>query len=70
MHYFDTRGVARIYRVGLARGVLRIWRKAPGFSQRFTGRLRGSGKKIEGAWEKSKDGSRWELDFDLAYTRI
>lgn len=56
--------------MSLARGVLRIWRKAPGFSQRFTGRLSASGTKIEGAWEKSKDGSRWEHDFDLAFTRI
>ncbi len=69
MRYFDSRGVARIYRISLARGVLKIWRDAPGFSQRFTGRFSADGKRIDGRWEKSTDGVTWEHDFDLTYTR-
>jgi CBS domain-containing protein len=28
------------------------------------------GNTISGAWEKSDDGSTWEHDFDLTYTRV
>jgi hypothetical protein len=69
MNYFDSRGVARIYRVRLARGVLKIWRYAPGFSQRFTGRFAARGTRIEARWEKSTDGKSWEHDFEMTYTR-
>src|SRR5438128_4885324 len=33
MHYFDSRGVFRVYGVSID-DALRIWRDAPGFSQR------------------------------------
>jgi hypothetical protein len=46
-----------------------MWRDAPGFCQRFRGVLGEDGRTIRGAWEKSADGSAWEHDFDLVYTR-
>jgi hypothetical protein len=67
-HYFDSRGVSRVYRLRLGDGVLRIWRDAPAFSQRFTGTFSSDGGTINGLWEKSDDGSRWEDDFRLNYT--
>ena len=39
MEYFDSRGVRRIYGVSLEDGVLRMWRDAPGFDQRFCATL-------------------------------
>src|SRR5262245_7981984 len=39
MHYFDSRGVFRVYNVEIDAVALRIWRDAPGFSQRFAGRF-------------------------------
>ena len=69
-HYFDSRGVARIYEMSLAGGVWRLWRTAPGFSQRFSGRFDETADTIRGRWERSRDGSSWEHDFDLTYTRI
>ncbi len=36
MHYFDSRGVHRIFTVSLSQGTLRYARNAPDFSQRFT----------------------------------
>ncbi|MQY28048.1 hypothetical protein [Nocardia aurantia] len=49
-------------------GVWRLWRTEPGFSQRFTGYLADCSR-IAGLWERSADGERWELDFELAYHR-
>jgi hypothetical protein len=37
MHYFDSRGVYRVYSVSMSPGTWRFSRDAPGFSQRFTG---------------------------------
>jgi hypothetical protein len=69
-HYFDSRGIARVYQMGLAGGVWRLERLEPGFSQRFAGTFDDSGTSIVGAWELSSDGTEWEHDFDLTYTRI
>ena len=70
-HYFDSRGVARIYEISLDDGVLRIWRDDPDdFSQRYTGRLNAAADMIDGAWELCDDGATWRHDFDLSYTKI
>ena len=69
-HYFDSRGVERVYEMTLEHGVWRLWRIAPGFSQRFTGRLDPAGDTITGTWEQSDDATTWERDFDLTYTRV
>ena len=68
-HYFDSRGVARVYEMSFADRVWKLWRIVPGFSQRFTGTFDENGNTIAGTWEFSSDGSTWERDFDLAYTR-
>ena len=70
-HYFDARGVARTYDMGLDDGVWTLHRTAapPDFSQRFTGRFSDDGGSIAGRWELSRDGSTWVDDFDLAYVR-
>jgi hypothetical protein len=39
------------------------------FAQRFTGAFDADGTTITGRWEISRDGSHWEHDFDLVYTR-
>jgi hypothetical protein len=74
-HYFDTRGVARIYKMSFEDGVWRLWRDRADFSpldfaQRYTGSFSDDGKTIVGAWEICHDGTTWEHDFDLAYTRL
>ncbi|MEO5951349.1 MAG: DUF1579 family protein [Chloroflexia bacterium] len=68
-HYFDSRGVERIYGASLMNKVLRFWRDSPGFSQRFTGKISDHGRLMTGRWEKSVDGATWETDFDLSYTK-
>jgi hypothetical protein len=69
-HYYDSRGVARVYQVRLEDGTWRLWRDGPDFWQRFTGTLGEDATTIAGTWEHSADGSRWEHDFDLLYTRV
>jgi hypothetical protein len=69
-HYFDSGGVHRIYEMTLDDGVWKLWRSAPDpFPQRYTGTFSDDGKTIAGRWEKAEDGSNWETDFDLTYTR-
>jgi hypothetical protein len=67
--YFDDRGVSRIYQMSFADGVWRQWRVAPGFSQRFTGKLSETGDEIIAMWEASEDGESWTRDFDMIYRR-
>jgi len=70
MLYFDSRGVSRIYRMSLSGGIWTLWREFPGFSQRFHGTFSDDNNTISAYWEKSSDGSNWERDFDLTYTRV
>jgi hypothetical protein len=69
MHYFDSRGVYRVYETSLEDGVLEISRDAPGFSQRFTGRFAEDGNSIDGVWELSRDDETWEDDLKITYRR-
>jgi hypothetical protein len=69
-HYFDSRGVARVYGMSFADGVWKLWRDGDDFSQRFTGTLSDDGERLEGAWEISHDGSSWEHDFDITFTKV
>ena len=73
-HYFDTRGVARVYEMGFEDGLWTLERTTPDFSelgfwQRFEGRLSDDGNVITGAWQICHDEATWEHDFDMTYTR-
>ena len=73
-HYFDTRGVARVYKMSFGEGVWKLWRNTPDFSpldftQRYTGTFNFDGTTITGAWENCHDGKTWEHDFGLTYIR-
>jgi hypothetical protein len=69
--YADGRGVCRVYEMTLADGVWEIWgQSGPEFFQRFTGTFSDDGNTITARWEKSPNGSSWDLDFELTYTRV
>ena len=72
MHYFDERGVYRVYAASLDQGTWRYWRDAPAtdLSQRFSGTFSDDGNTITGRGELSKDGSTWEDDLALDYRRV
>jgi hypothetical protein len=73
-HYYDSRGVVRLYAMSFADGVWTLTRESADFSpldfrQRFTGTFSQDGNIISGAWEKCLNGAGWEHDFDLTYRR-
>ena len=68
--YSDDRGVCRVYELSIGDGELKIWREGEPFAQRFTGRFSEDGNRIDARWEAAKDGTDWETDFDLVFTRI
>lgn len=70
MLYFDERKVSRKYDVSFQGNIVKWWRNAPGFSQRYTWTIDDNGNKIIGKGELSKDGKTWERDLELTYTRI
>lgn len=69
-HYFDSRGVHRVYEMSLDDGVWKLWRDGPPFDQRFTGTFSEDGRTITGSWEMREEGSDWSTDFDLTYTKV
>jgi hypothetical protein len=74
-HYFDSRGIARLYEMTLAEGIWTLSRTREDFSelsfcQRWEGRFSEDGGRIDGRWEASDDGgATWDLDFELSYVR-
>ncbi len=73
-HYFDSRGIARLYKMTVINGVWTLLRDSPDsspldFSQRFTGAFSADGDTIKGRWEK-REGSNWEHDFNLSYRKV
>ena len=68
MHYFDSRGVKRVYTSSLEDGVWTLERRDPDFWQRFVGEV--GEDEIVGRWEKSDQSPDYELDFHLTYRRI
>jgi uncharacterized protein DUF1579 len=72
-HYYDSRGVIRLYEMTLDDQVWTLLRTEPDFSpldfsQRFVGEISSDATTIAGAWEKASD-EAWKHDFALAYTR-
>ena len=59
-HYFDQRGVARVYKMTLDSGEWKLWREEAdfsplSFSQRFAGTFTDDGNRIEGTWERTAE---------------
>jgi hypothetical protein len=69
MHYYDSRGVFREYVVSIDDTSWRIWRDAPGFSQRFTGSVVDGGDTIVGRWQLNRDDRHWDDDLEITYRR-
>ena len=70
MHYFDSRGVSRVYEVGIDDESWRYSRIAPGFSQRFTGTWADGGDTIVGLSQLNRDGNEWKDDLAITYRRM
>ncbi len=70
MLYFDERKVSRKYDVSIGENTIKYWRNEPNFSQRYTWNIADGGDTIIGKGELSTDGSVWEPDLNLTYTRV
>jgi hypothetical protein len=73
-HYFDSRGVARIYKMTFGEGKWTLLRVAEDFAplefaQRFTGIVEDEST-INGAWEHSADGVTWKRSFGVSFRKI
>jgi hypothetical protein len=73
-HHFDSRGVSRLYAMRLEGRSWTLERPPSGprsdFWQRWIGEFSEDGRTIQGRWENSENGTDWNLDFHLTYTRI
>ena len=74
-HYFDTRGVIRLYEMSFENGLWILVRNQADFtpldfSQRFTGRFSADGNTIAGTWELANDHVTYEKDFDITYRKL
>ncbi len=70
MVYFDNRKVSRKYDVACQDNVIRWWRNAPNFSQRYAWKFADNDDSIIQRGEMCKDGSTWEGDLELTYRRV
>jgi hypothetical protein len=73
-HYFDSRGIARIYTMTFGEGEWTLLREAEDFAplefaQRFTGVFEDEST-INGAWEHSQGGSPWKRSFGISFKKI
>jgi hypothetical protein len=80
MHYFDSRGVERLFMMTLEGSTWKFWRApgedwkgrhGPGFNQRFIGEISADGNTIEGRAERGLGdaGDEWVIDFPITYYR-
>ncbi len=70
MLYFDERKVSRKCDVLFQGDILKWWRNGPEFSQRYTFTFTDNGNTIISKGEISENGTTWEQDLDLTYTRF
>ena len=70
MHYFDSRGVFRVYRTGFEDGAWKMWGDGPpGFSGRFSGSFSDDGDTLAGVHQLSRDDENWDDDLAITYRR-
>ena len=69
-HYFDVRGIARVFELDVDEAGWSMIRLDDNFSQRSTARFRGPDV-VESIEEVSHDnGVTWQPDFTMAYQRV
>ena len=70
MHYFDSRGVSRVYEASVSADAWHLVRMATGFSQRFTGQFQDSGNTIAGLWQTFDENEKaWKDDLQITFRK-
>jgi hypothetical protein len=70
MHYYDSRGVFRVFEMSIDDTSWHAWRDSPGFSQRFTGTVSDDGGTIVVRSQLCRDERHWEDDLESTYRRL
>ncbi|WP_461087611.1 hypothetical protein [Spirosoma gilvum] len=70
MLFFDERKISRKYAVSVEGNVVKWWRHAPGFWQRYSWTITDHGDTILGKGELCEDGETWGNDLDQTFTRV
>ena len=73
-HYFDSRGVVRLYAMTFDGRTWTLTREKSDFTplefaQRYVGEFSDDGSRITGRWEIRHPGQEWQTDFDMHYVR-
>jgi hypothetical protein len=68
-HYFDSRGVHRIYEMRITDDGWEIARDAPRFSQRLIVTFQEGDNAMEGRSKLSRDDRTWQDDLQITYRR-
>jgi hypothetical protein len=68
--YFDERKVSRKYDVSVENNVVKRWRNAPGFMQRYSWTITDNGNTIISKGELCENGKTWKSDLNQTFTRI
>ena len=68
--YSDERGVCRVYEMSIDDGEWKLWRQGEPFAQRFSATFSDDGNTITGRWDIAEDGTRYETDFDMVFSRV
>lgn len=69
-HYFDVRGIVRVFDLAVEDAGWSMTCLDEGFSQRFTARFRGTDA-MDSSGEVSYDtGANWQADFSMTYHRV
>jgi hypothetical protein len=69
MHYFDSRGVHRIYETSISDDSWDIRRDSSEFSQRMRHTFEDDGNTMVGVSQLSRDGKTWDDDLEVTYRR-
>ncbi|MEY2474923.1 MAG: hypothetical protein QOG87_238 [Actinomycetota bacterium] len=71
-HYFDSRGIKRIYQMRVTPGLWEMWRDGEDddFYQRFTGKVSADGTTVDGRFDIAEDRKTWKHDFDITYRKV
>jgi len=70
MHYYDSRGVFRMFDVSIEGTSWHAWRDSPGFSQRFKGTVSDDGGTVVVLSQLCRDDRHWEDDLEITYRRF
>jgi hypothetical protein len=73
-HYFDSRGVVRLYDMTFDGKVWTLTREKADFTplefeQRYVGTFDDDGSAIRGEWQIKHPGEDWKRDFEMNYLR-